>query len=207
MFLGLCVCAWGGGLKTFHIRVCWLTNFTVITSNHVICKSCQYSPFILKYLQEKVIRKQDLAHSPSCHANRLCSPVYSSRKCGNIIFPARQQSNWLCFALFFFIMFCINFPFTWFAISFFSLIAKVKASCELSQLLGSTETKCEAIWKAIGLCSNIRLNFISWHKKVYLLSHLTGNWSSIFIQNSCMLLWKSKSLIMAINLIVSPSKN
>lgn len=119
MFLG----GWGGGSelwKLFRIGVCWLTSLTVIACSNIICECCSYSPFILKYPQEKVIRKQVLAWSPHCHANGLCSPVVSSRKCGNIIFPARQQSNWLCSAFFFFfsIMACINFPFTWFAISF-----------------------------------------------------------------------------------------
>lgn len=93
----------GGGESSenfFRIGVCWLTNLTVITCSNIICDCCSNSPFILKYLQEKVIRKQDLARSPYCHANRLCSPVVSSRKCGNIIFPARQQSNWLCSAFF-----------------------------------------------------------------------------------------------------------
>lgn len=89
---------------------------TVNTHSNVICKCCPEIslPFILKYLSEKVMGKQDLAGSPCSHANRLYSPVVPWRKFGNIILPARQQSTVLlivsrffffsfssCFVLFF----------------------------------------------------------------------------------------------------------
>lgn len=99
---------------------------TVSTHSNVICKCGPEITltFILKYLSEKVMGKQDLAGSPCSHANRLYSQVVPWRKCGNIILPARQQSAVLLIVsphpfFFFFIMLCINFLFTWFAVSRF----------------------------------------------------------------------------------------
>lgn len=103
----------------------------VSTHSNVICKCGPEITltFILKYLSEKVMGKQDLAGSPCSHANRLYSPVVPWRKCRNIILPARQQIVVLLILskkpfFFFFIMVCINFPFAWFAVSLILLVCR-----------------------------------------------------------------------------------